>query len=152
MALLDSYHVYSLTILAQCTLWEGSRHSCRSTADCQLPGFIEEGWYVKESYHDAISVHVWLVSFYDLDDNNAGSLTANLIGRPEKVKGFATMTLGAMLQCISCCVGGAILAHAAQPTSKPATTSSPHALSMNTREASYERHPQAYQQNSFLAQ
>ncbi|CAA7267669.1 unnamed protein product [Cyclocybe aegerita] len=49
------------------------------------------------------------VTFFDRDENNPGTLTANLVGGPEKIKGFTSMTLGAILQCISCCIGGAII-------------------------------------------
>ncbi|EGN96419.1 hypothetical protein SERLA73DRAFT_170797 [Serpula lacrymans var. lacrymans S7.3] len=49
------------------------------------------------------------ISFFDKDSNNPGVLTANLVGGPEKTNGFVAMTLGAVLQCISCCIGGSII-------------------------------------------
>ncbi|KAH7918713.1 P-loop containing nucleoside triphosphate hydrolase protein [Leucogyrophana mollusca] len=50
------------------------------------------------------------VTFFDDDANNPGILTANLVGHTEKINGVAAMTLGAILQCTSCCIGGAIVA------------------------------------------
>ncbi|KAF8193436.1 P-loop containing nucleoside triphosphate hydrolase protein [Pholiota molesta] len=49
------------------------------------------------------------VTFFDRDENNPGTLTANLVGGPEKIKGFTSTTLGAIVQCLSCCIGGSVV-------------------------------------------
>jgi ATP-binding cassette subfamily B (MDR/TAP) protein 1 len=57
----------------------------------------------------ALSHRFTVVSFFDRDENNPGTLTVNIASGPEKIKGFASMTLGAIIQCVSCCISGSIV-------------------------------------------
>ncbi|KAJ2914638.1 hypothetical protein MD484_g5775, partial [Candolleomyces efflorescens] len=49
------------------------------------------------------------IAFFDKDENSTGALTANLSENPQKVHGLAGVTLGAIVQAITCVVVGSIL-------------------------------------------
>ncbi|KAF8526964.1 P-loop containing nucleoside triphosphate hydrolase protein [Hysterangium stoloniferum] len=49
------------------------------------------------------------IAFSDEDTNSAGSLTAGLSENPQKISGLAGITLGTIIQNITCLVGGSII-------------------------------------------
>ncbi|KAJ7501193.1 P-loop containing nucleoside triphosphate hydrolase protein [Mycena galericulata] len=49
------------------------------------------------------------IQFFDSEDNNTGSLTANLSDHPQKVKGLIGITLGAIIECIATLATGWIV-------------------------------------------
>ncbi|KAF8506439.1 P-loop containing nucleoside triphosphate hydrolase protein [Gautieria morchelliformis] len=49
------------------------------------------------------------IAFFDEDQNSTGSLTSSLSDNPQKVNGLAGITLGAIVQSITCIIGGSII-------------------------------------------
>jgi ATP-binding cassette subfamily B (MDR/TAP) protein 1 len=49
------------------------------------------------------------VAFFDEESNSTGSLTAQLSENPQKVNGLAGITLGTIVQSISCLIAGSVL-------------------------------------------
>ncbi|KAF8575980.1 ste6-like protein [Ramaria rubella] len=49
------------------------------------------------------------IEFFDDDKNSTGSLTSSLSENPQKVNGLAGVTLGAIVQALSCLIGASII-------------------------------------------
>ena len=64
-------------------------------------------FFDKES--NSVSDHLSLISIHSLIASQTGSLTSQLSDNPQKVNGLAGITLGTIVQSISCLIAGSIL-------------------------------------------